>query len=209
MYPMFDMIMVTCGCCCYLLHIVYPVFDTVMVTLWALLCAGRVCGLHQSEPGSTVHGTGAAGHLQDPHRPPLSLHVSTVEFKLFFKPLYYSHAGSLGCLTWIWLQLLQEERYPFLPEFVVFLCIPVMANLPIFGIFNVRMDADACSCTWGLHEHCYEIPHWKLTGRKITCCIGKLNPCWYCTWLFGLTLYQVRYPPTHQCVCVHNHVMTR
>lgn len=84
-YPMFDMIMVTCGCCCYLLHIVYPVFDTVMVTLWALLCAGRVCGLRQSEPGSTVHGTGAAGHLQDPHRPPLSLHVSTVEFKSFFK----------------------------------------------------------------------------------------------------------------------------
>ena len=100
----------------YLQHIVWPVFDTVMVTLWVSLCAGRVCGLHQSEPGSTVHGTGAAGHLQDPHRPPLSLHVSTVEFKLFFKPLYYSHAGNLGCLTWVWLQLPQEQRCPFLPH---------------------------------------------------------------------------------------------
>lgn len=120
----------------YLQHIVWPVFDTVMVTLWVSLCAGRVCGLHQSEPGSTVHGTGAAGHLQDPHRPPLSLHVSTVEFKLFFKPLYYSHAGNLGCLTWVWLQLPQEERCPFLPEFGVFLCIPVMASLLLFGIFN-------------------------------------------------------------------------
>ena len=39
--------------------------------------AGRLRGFNQSEPGCIVHGTGAAGHLQDSHRPSLSIHVGT------------------------------------------------------------------------------------------------------------------------------------
>ena len=47
----------------------------------------------------------------------------------------------------------QEHRYPFLSVCGVFSCIQTMIWLPVFGIFNVRSDADACDCTRGLCGH--------------------------------------------------------
>ena len=47
----------------------------------------------------------------------------------------------------------QEQRYPFLSMHVVFPCVLRMLWLPVFGIFNVRTDADASDCTRGLYGH--------------------------------------------------------
>ena len=41
----------------------------------------------------------------------------------------------------------QEQRYPFLPVSAVLLGVQKMVWLPVFGILNVRTDADACDCT--------------------------------------------------------------
>ena len=191
------MVSVTVKFAGYLLHIVYPVFDTVMVGV-------AVCreGVWTPPVRAWRHCAWYWGSRTSPRSSQApSLPTREYSWICFLKPLYYSHAEHLGCLTWVWLQLPQEERYPFLPESAVFLCIPATACRPLFGIFNVQTDADACGCTWGLHEHCYKSPHWKSTGRKITCCISKLIPRWYCTWRFGPTLYQLRYP-THLSVCV-------
>ena len=43
----------------------------------------------------------------------------------------------------------QEQRYPFLPVSVVFSCVLTMVWLPVFGIFNVHTDVDACDYTQG------------------------------------------------------------
>ena len=45
----------------------------------------------------------------------------------------------------------QEQRYPFLSMCVVFPCVQTVVWLPVFGIFNVRTDVDACDCTRGLY----------------------------------------------------------
>ena len=47
----------------------------------------------------------------------------------------------------------QEWHYPFLPVCAVFLCVRTMVWLPVFAIFNMCTDADACDCTWRLYEH--------------------------------------------------------
>ena len=55
----------------------------------------------------------------------------------------------------------QEQRYPFLSECAVFSCVPTMAWLSVFGVFNVYTDADARDCTRGLYE--------SLESRKRVC----------------------------------------
>ena len=40
-----------------------------------------------------------------------------------------------------------------------------MVWLPVFGIFNVCTDADACDCTRGLYGHRNSL-HWKFTLEK-------------------------------------------
>ena len=63
-------------------------------------------------------------------------------------------------------QQLQEQRYPFLPVCEVFTCVQTMVRLPVFGIFSVGTDVDACDCTRGLYGHHRRV-HWKLTlGQK-------------------------------------------
>ena len=47
----------------------------------------------------------------------------------------------------------REQRYPFLPACVVFSCVRTMVWLPVFGIFNVHTDVDACDCTRELYGH--------------------------------------------------------
>ena len=47
----------------------------------------------------------------------------------------------------------QEQRYPFLSVCAVFSCVQTMVWLPVFGIFNVRTDVDACDCIRGLYGH--------------------------------------------------------
>ena len=60
----------------------------------------------------------------------------------------------------------QEQRDPFLPVCAVFPCVHTMVWLPVFVIFNVRADVDACHCTQGLYGHC--TGSW-LGGKKIPC----------------------------------------
>ena len=33
-------------------------------------------------------------------------------------------------------------------------CVQTVVCLPVFGIFNMHTDVDACTCTWGLYGHC-------------------------------------------------------
>ena len=33
-------------------------------------------------------------------------------------------------------------------------CVQTVLCLPVFGIFNMHADVDACNCTWGLYGHC-------------------------------------------------------
>ena len=50
----------------------------------------------------------------------------------------------------------QEQRYPFLSVCAVFSCVQTIVWLPlvpVFGIFNVHTDVDACHCTRGLYGH--------------------------------------------------------
>ena len=63
-----------------------------------------------------------------------------------------SIAGNSGHLTWV-RQQPQEQHYTFLPVSAVnavFLCLQTVVWLPVFGIFNMRPDFDACNCTPGL-----------------------------------------------------------
>ena len=48
----------------------------------------------------------------------------------------------------------QEGRYPFLSVCAVFSCVQTMVWLPVFGIFNMCIDADAFDCTQRLYGHC-------------------------------------------------------
>ena len=78
----------------------------------------------------------------------------------------------LGKFTWVRLQQLQMQRYPFLP---VFLCVQIMLLLPVFAI--------VCGgCENIVRNSALKINSW----RKIPWHIGKLNPHQYCTWLFGV-----------------------
>ena len=47
----------------------------------------------------------------------------------------------------------QEQRYPFLSVCAVFSCVQRLVWLPVFGIFNMHTDVDACDCTRGLYGH--------------------------------------------------------
>ena len=80
----------------------------------------------------------------------------------------------------------QEQRYPFLSVCVVFSCVQTMVWLPGFGIFNKHTDG----CTDIVRESALKVD----SGRKIPCCTRDSNPCQYCIWLFGQTLYQLNYP---------------
>ena len=44
---------------------------------------------------------------------------------------------------------LEEQRYPFLSVCAVFLSVRTMVWLPVFAIFNVHTDVDACDCAQG------------------------------------------------------------
>ena len=60
----------------------------------------------------------------------------------------------------------QEQCYPLLLVCAVFLCVQTKAWLPVFRIFNLCTDVDACNCTQVLYGHCKSL-HWKLTlGEK-------------------------------------------
>ena len=43
----------------------------------------------------------------------------------------------------------QEQRYPFLSGCAAFSCVQTTVWLPVFGVFNVRTDVDACDGTQG------------------------------------------------------------
>ena len=58
---------------------------------------------------------------------------------------------SLGCLTLIRPQQLQEQQHPFLSACAAFSCVQTMVWLPVFRVFNVRADVNARDCTQGLY----------------------------------------------------------
>ena len=58
----------------------------------------------------------------------------------------------VALITWVRLQQLQEQCYPFLPMCAVFLCVQTVLWLPVFGNFNVRTEIVVCNYTWGLHS---------------------------------------------------------
>ena len=93
-------------------------------------------------------------------------------------------------------QQLQEHHYPFLSACAVFSCVQTMARMPAFGIFNMRMDADVCHCTWRLYGQHKRV----CTGSGFLAAPGtqttrkhRLKPCETCclhTWAMGITFSQ-------------------
>ena len=63
-------------------------------------------------------------------------------------------------------QELQEQCYPFLLVSAVFPCVQTMVWLPVFGIFNVHADVDACDCTQGLYGHRKRVCTGNWLGKK-------------------------------------------
>jgi len=110
------------------------------------------------------------GHKKNIHILPHSLYSADFAPCIFFplvpsstempswsikkKSISLSLVENLGRLSR--LQLLQEQRYPF-----VFLCV----WLQVFGIFNVRRIINACTCVQGLYGHrnrvCTESRPWE------------------------------------------------
>ena len=72
-------------------------------------------------------------------------------FLFLILALHLSHVGNFGCLTWVRLQQLQEQCYPFLKVHVVFLCVQTKVWLPVLGIFNVGTDVYVIA-----HEGCMD-----------------------------------------------------
>ena len=77
----------------------------------------------------------------------------------------------------------QEQRYPFLSVCVVFSCVQTIVWLPlvpVFGIFNVHTDVDACDCTRGLYGHRKKVCTGSWPWEKKPCRYGDSNPRQYC-----------------------------
>ena len=86
----------------------------------------------------------------------------------------------------------QEQRYPFLSVRAVFSCVQTMVWLPVFGIFNVRVDVDSCNCT---AQRLLESLHWKLTlGEKSLAALGSRTRVSTAPGFSVGTLYQLNYP---------------
>ena len=53
-----------------------------------------------------------------------------------------------------------RAAFPFLPVCSVFVCVQTVGQLPVFGIFNMHANVEACNCTQRLDEHlkrvCFE-----------------------------------------------------
>ena len=68
-------------------------------------------------------------------------------------------------------------------------CAQTMVWLPLFEIFHVCTDVDACECA-------HTVRAWALeadSGRKNPCLTRDSNPHQYCSRLFSWTLYQLSY----------------
>ena len=103
-------------------------------------------------------------------------------YTIFFSPfiLNYStslsHAGNSGHLSWVRLQLLQEQRYPLLPVHAVFLCVRQWHGCQRLGYLTcaqMLMHAIAGrGCTKTTRESAVKAD----PGRKICCCTGERKP---------------------------------
>ena len=112
---------------------------------------------------------------------------SSYSFRLFFFSLFFffffsaslSLAGSLGHLTWVRHHSCKSSATHSC-QCAVFLCAQtIMVWLPVFGIFLVHTDVDACICTLGLHGHRKTVcngswlweknplPHWGLEPASV------------------------------------------
>ena len=70
-----------------------------------------------------------------------------------------------------------------------------------YRIFNLRTDANACSCTQECMDTVTESALKADSGRKIPCCTRESNQYKQCA---GLMLYQLSYAPNpyHVEVCI-------
>ena len=112
-----------------------------------------------------------------------------------FVPLRSSLAGNLARLTWVRLQQLQEQCYPFLTVCAVFLCVQRKVQLPKLGIFHVHKDVNACKCTWRLYGHCKRVCIESQLWGKIPCCYRGTEPASVASWSVAL--------PTELHPCPH------
>ena len=60
-----------------------------------------------------------------------------------------SLAGTLGCLTWVRHRSCKSSATHSCQRAVFFCAQTIMVLLPMFGIFLVHTDVDACNCTLG------------------------------------------------------------
>ena len=75
-------------------------------------------------------------------------------------------------------------------------CVQTMVWLPVFAIFSMRTDADACDCTRDCTSTAREPSLEVDSGRKIPCRTWDSNPrSQYCVSRFSRTLNKLNYPP--------------
>ena len=104
------------------------------------------------------------------------LGMCNLKVHYFFLSIYstsLSHAGHSGRLSWVRLQLLQEQRYPLLPVHAVFLCVRQWHGCQRLGYLTcaqMLMHAIAGrGCTKTMRESAVKAD----PGRKICCCTGE------------------------------------
>ena len=82
----------------------------------------------------------------------LSGQLDCTHFLFFYFSTSLSLGGNLGHLTLV-RHSCRKSSATHSYQCVVFSCVQIMAWLPVFGIFNVHTDVDACNCTRGLYRH--------------------------------------------------------
>ena len=164
-------------------------FATMSLPCWLVECVLIWVRVQHSDKCNLVHLIASATDICH-HQWTCSINFYTDFFQYFFVPCRKFGLPYLGKA-----QKPQEQRYPFLSVCVVFSCVQTMVWLPVFGIFNMLTDVDACDCTRGCTDTLRESTLEVDSGRKIPCCTRDLNLGQYCTWLFSQRmLYQLSYP---------------
>ena len=117
--------------------------------------------------------------------------------------IYFGECFIVPCGKF-WSRQPQEQCYPFLSVCAVCLCVQTMLWLPVFGIFNVLTDVDACDCTRGLYRHCKSL-HWKLAlGEKNPLPHQGLEAASVLCLAFQSDALPTELSPPH-CIVVHHH----
>ena len=116
-------------------------FATMSLPCWLVECVLIWVRVQHSDKCNLVHLIASATDICH-HQWTCSINFYTDFFQYFFVP-----CGKFGLPYLGKAQKPQEQRFPFLSVCAVLLCVQTMVWLPVWDIFNVRIDFDACDYT--------------------------------------------------------------